>query len=142
MNLKWDTRFMELAEHISRWSKDPSTQVGSVITQKRRIVSVGYNGFPEGVNDNELLLADRVEKYPRMIHSELNAILNAKRSVEDCTLYCTHTPCDDCAKAIITAGISRIVCKSPNKKTLYQYDVGISIMKKLGIFNEYYKSEL
>ena len=64
----WDTRFLDLAEHISKWSKDPSTKVGAVIVDSyRRIVSTGYNGFPQGVMDSYDRLTDRDTKYEIII---------------------------------------------------------------------------
>lgn len=107
----WDRRFMALAQQIATWSKDPSTKVGAVIVDAhRRIVSMGYNGFPRGVEDLPERLNDRAQKYPRIVHAEPNAILNATRSVKGCTLYVTpFAPCSECAKLIIQAGIKRVV---------------------------------
>lgn len=114
---KWDGRFLALAEHIASWSKDPSTQVGAVIVDKQnRVIGVGYNGFPRGVEDTEERLNDRPTKYAHVVHAELNAILNANQSVSDCTIYVwpqfwTGTPptCNECAKAIIQSGIKKVV---------------------------------
>jgi dCMP deaminase len=107
---KWDDRFLDLARFIAQWSKDPSTKVGAVIVDDlRRVVGHGYNGFPRGIDDSPERLADRPLKHALVVHSEVNAILNARGSVEDCTLYCTHQPCAECAKAIIQAGICRVV---------------------------------
>jgi len=107
---KWDERFMQLARHVAMWSKDPSTKVGAVIVdEKRRVVSLGYNGFPRGVDDSPERYADRPTKYAHVVHAELNAILNAPRGVEGCTLYVTLEPCTTCAKAIIQSGVRRVV---------------------------------
>lgn len=108
---KWDRRFLDLAEHISKWSKDPSTQVGAVIVDnKRRIVGLGYNGFPAGVEDTEERYFDREVKYSMVVHAEVNAILNAVREVKDCSLYVSPLfTCNECAKLIIQSGISRVV---------------------------------
>ena len=106
MQTSWDKRFIELAHLVATWSKDPSTKVGSVIVDdKRRVLAMGYNGFPRGVTDSEERYGDRDEKYPRVVHAELNAILNATRRIEGCSLYCTMHPCAECAKAIIQVGI-------------------------------------
>ena len=78
---KWDIRFMELAKHISSWSKDPSTKTGAVITDTRnRIVSMGFNGYPQNVPDTDLHI--RETKYAKVIHAEMNAILFAHRPLE------------------------------------------------------------
>ena len=114
---KWDHRFLALAEHISNWSKDPSTQVGAVITHTRskRVVSMGFNGFPAGVEDTRERLDDRETKYEMVVHAEQNALMFAGDRAEGCTLY-VHPlpPCARCAVMIIQAGIKRVVCDQPD----------------------------
>jgi dCMP deaminase len=111
LNSKWDIRFLGLAEHVSNWSKDPSTQVGAVIVDdEKKIVSLGYNGLPSQVADMSSILSNRYEKYKYIIHAETNAILTAKSSVKDCTLYTfPFLPCTNCASMIIQAGIKCVV---------------------------------
>lgn len=107
---KWDRRFMELALHVAQWSKDPSTKVGSVIVRPdRRIVSLGYNGFPSGVCDHGERYAERAVKYKFVSHAERNALDNVSQDVTGCTLYSTLQPCPDCAKSIIQKGIAEVV---------------------------------
>ena len=108
---EWDRRFLTLAEHIANWSKDPSTKTGAVIVDdKRRIVSVGYNGFPRGVIDTPERYADRDLKYKMTVHCERNALLFAGRSCEGCTLYTwPFMSCAPCAAMVIQAGIARCV---------------------------------
>lgn len=111
---KWDQRFLELAALIATWSKDPSTQVGAVIVdENRRVVGVGYNGFPRGVDDSAHRYATKHLKYEMVVHAEANAILNAGRPVDGCTLYATFFPCPRCASLLIQSGIKRIVA-APN----------------------------
>lgn len=111
---KWDRRFLGLANLVATWSKDPSTGVGAVIVDaKNRIVSMGFNGFPRAVRDDEAALNNRDEKLRRTIHAEANAILFAGRPVEGCTIYVTHPPCAKCAATIIQAGIARVVSRPP-----------------------------
>ena len=105
-------------EHLSAMrSKDPSTQVGAVIVSgEHRVVSIGYNGFPNGCSDDEFPW-DRegdfgATKYPYVVHAELNAILNSKNDLRGCSIYVSLFPCNECAKAIIQSGISRIVYES------------------------------
>ena len=113
---KWDSRMMELAQHVSGWSKDPSTKVGAVIArQDRTIESMGYNGFPRGVMDTIDRYANREEKYKLVVHAEANAILGARGSVEVMTLYCTLFPCCECAMLIIQSGIKEVVVPSMEK---------------------------
>ncbi len=113
-NLLWDHRFVALAQHISLWSKDPSTKVGAVIVRPNKtIASVGYNGFPRGVDDSPSLYENREIKYARVVHAELNAILNSPERPEGYTIY-THScgwgpACSNCAAAIIQSGIVRVV---------------------------------
>jgi dCMP deaminase len=109
---KWDARFLGLAKHIAWWSKDPSTGVGAVIVdQKNRVVSLGFNGLPRGVEDSGDRLHNRETKYSLVIHAEENALLFANRPVDGCTLYVWPLPpCSRCAAKIIQAGISRVVC--------------------------------
>tara|TARA_B100000902_G_scaffold3881_1_gene5004 strand:- start:33739 stop:34176 length:438 start_codon:yes stop_codon:yes gene_type:complete len=113
MSSKWDTRFLDLALHISGWSKDPSTQVGCVVVgPDREIRSTGFNGFPRGINDTIERLEDRSQKYPMICHAEENAIMHAARigiSLKDCTAYVTWPPCSRCARSLIQAGVSEIV---------------------------------
>lgn len=107
---KWDVRFLELAKHISSWSKDPSTQVGAVITNGNKIISIGYNGLPSKTPDYSIDLYNRQEKYKYIIHAETNAILTASTQVSNCTLYTyPFLPCTNCASMIIQAGINRVV---------------------------------
>jgi dCMP deaminase len=83
----WDLRFLTLAKTVSTWSKDPSTKVGAVIVDKnRRVVSLGYNGFPKGVKDTIEKLEDREQKYKHMVHAERNAMLFANKSLKGCTI--------------------------------------------------------
>lgn len=110
----WDIRFLDLAEHVAKWSKDPSTKVGAVLVRPdRTIASVGYNGFPRGCNDNPELYDNRPIKYLRTVHAELNAILSAREPLANYTLYVTPLhPCADCAGVIIQAGIKRVIFRT------------------------------
>jgi dCMP deaminase len=104
---------MDLARHISAWSKDPSTQVGCVIVDPdRKVVGLGFNGFPRGVEDTWERYNDRLAKIPRVVHAEANAILNAGRDLAGCTAYVTLHPCCECAKLLIQSGIT--VVYAPN----------------------------
>ena len=118
-NNKWDIRFMQLAKHIASWSKDPSTKVGAVIVDHRhRIVSVGFNGYPQNIPDDDL--DDRERKYAKIIHAEMNALLFAQREIEMATIYVwPMAPCSQCASAIIQSGIE---CVITQKATSEQYE--------------------
>ena len=113
MSEKWDRRFIDLALHISEWSKDPSTKVGCVVVgEDREIRSTGFNGFPRGIEDSMERLEDRELKYPLICHAEENAIMHAARigiSLKDCTAYVTWPPCTRCARSLIQAGVTEVV---------------------------------
>lgn len=116
---KWDRRFLTMAEMVASWSKDPSTKCGAVITIDRRVVSVGFNGFPIGTDDDEKIYANREEKYRRVVHAEVNAITLSKCDLRGATLYSVprgYGPsCERCAGVIIQAGIKRIVHLRPGE---------------------------
>lgn len=112
--LTWDEYFMGLAHLSAKRSKDPSTQVGAtIVDSQKKIVGIGYNGFPSGVSDDEMPWTRDGEfletKYPYVVHAELNAILNATTKLHGCTIYVSLFPCHECAKAIIQSGIKEIV---------------------------------
>lgn len=116
---KWDRRYLRLAQEVSRWSKDPSTQVGAVLVKDNRVVSVGYNGFPEGVEDTDDRYLDREKKYKYIVHAEVNAILVAGHEAREATLYVYPSfdipnVCHECAKSVIQSGVSRIVGFTPS----------------------------
>ena len=110
----WDVKFLELAKHISTWSKDPSRQIGAVaIGQNRNILATGYNGFPRGVYDTDERLNNRKEKYELIVHAEMNCIYNATLngvSLQGSHLYVYGLPvCHECAKGVVQVGVSRVI---------------------------------
>jgi dCMP deaminase len=111
MESKWIARFLDLTKKIASWSKDP-TQVGAVIVRPdRTICSVGFNGFPRGIEDSRSAIADRDTKLLRTIHAELNAILSSKESLVGYSLFVwPFQPCSQCAAAIIQSGIVDVYC--------------------------------
>ncbi|MBE5968873.1 MAG: dCMP deaminase family protein [Lachnospiraceae bacterium] len=113
--ITWDEYFMGVAMLSAKRSKDPNTQVGAcIVSDDNKILSMGYNGFPNGCSDDEFPWNREGEplnnKYFYSTHSELNAILNYRGgSLEGAKLYVTLFPCNECAKAIIQAGIKTLV---------------------------------
>lgn len=113
----WDAYFMGIAQLSAQRSKDPQTQVGAcIVSEDKKILSMGYNGMPMGCDDDILPWAREGEvlntKYPYVCHAELNAILNSgTNSLKGTTLYATLFPCNECAKAIIQAGIVKLIYK-------------------------------
>jgi dCMP deaminase len=112
MNSKWIARFGDLAKEVASWSKDNSSQVGAVIVRPdRTVASVGFNGFPRGVEDSSFLIENRDAKLLRTIHAELNAILAAKEPLVGYSLFVwPFQPCAQCAAAIIQSGIKEVYC--------------------------------
>lgn len=139
----WDYRFLQLAENVATWSKDPSTKVGSVIVDsERRVVGLGYNGFPRGVKDTSERYNNRDIKLQFVCHAERNAIDNAPGSVQNSTLYATLFPCNECCKSIIQKGIKRVVTfvPDPSKRLLYNYEVSYTMLNEAGVvLNQYSK---
>lgn len=143
--LKWHRRHLRLlVNEVSSWSKDQSTKVGALIIEpeSRAPKSFGYNGFPRGIDDNDLSRHERPAKYFYSEHAERNAIYNCAKngiSTQNCILYTTNYPCADCTRAIIQSGISEIITLHPSQDFLSRWkeeihhssimlnEVGISI---------------
>jgi dCMP deaminase len=105
---------IEMAHHVAKLSKDPSTKVGAVLfDEKRRIVSAGYNGFARGVADTDDRLSNRDVKYRLVLHAEKNAILFATGPTHGCTMVVTHPCCAQCAALIIQAGVAHVMWPKP-----------------------------
>lgn len=116
----WDERFMGMARMVAGWSKDPSMQVGCVITDVKKVVAIGYNGLPRGADDTKI--RDKEYKLRYTIHAEENAILNADRSVLYTTAYIWPLPpCPNCASKLAQAGVNRIVILKPTDKSREKY---------------------
>lgn len=112
--ISWDSYFMGVALLSSKRSKDPNTQVGAcIINQDKRIIGIGYNGFPRGCEDDlfpwESEGSFTETKYPYVVHAEPNAILNATTPLTGASIYVTLFPCHECSKLIIQSGIREIV---------------------------------
>lgn len=131
---KWDDRFIEMAKLVGSWSKDPGTKVGAVIVRPdRTIASVGYNGFPRGVDDK---YRSREDKLLRTVHAEANAILTAKESLSGYHLYVYPLcPCSNCAALIIQSGIKYVVAEMPVIKSDWaaSFDAAGEMFKEAGV---------
>ena len=116
-NISWAEYFMSIALLSSLRSKDGNTKVGAcIVSDDHKVLSLGYNGMPLGVSDEEIPWAGSKEnkpyletKYPYVCHAELNAILNSNHNLKGSTLYVTLFPCNECTKAVIQAGIKKVV---------------------------------
>lgn len=141
----WDEYFMGIALLSAKRSKDPSTQVGACIVNKdKKIVGVGYNGFPKGCSDDNFPWDREGEfletKYPFVMHAEQNAILNSIKKLSDCTIYVGLFPCHECAKSIIQSGIKEVVFLSDkydgtdsNKASKMMFDSSGVVYRKLNL---------
>jgi len=142
--LKWDQRFLQRAFLTASWSKDPRHRVGCVVVDdQRNELSGGFNGFPRGVIDDGRL-QDRDAKLKIIVHAEANAIAAAARnghSLKGGILYCTLTPCPQCASLIIQSGIERVVIplEDPGKQhenRTYWIEAGrfaINLLQEAGV---------
>jgi len=114
--LSWEDYFMSVAFLSAMRSKDPATQVGAtIVNDEKKIVGIGYNGFPKGCSDDKLPWGKTDQdkyntKYMYVCHAEMNAILNKNTSdIKNCTMYVALFPCNECAKMIIQSGLKEIV---------------------------------
>ena len=158
--ITWDNFFMKCAETAALRSKDPNTRHGSVIVHDNKIISTGYNGLVNGLSDDgyhldqmngdtpitflpkdgyvyDYWLPENKENF--VVHSELNAILNASASLKGSILYLysekNYLPCKECAKAIAQSGIIEVVVKGimQENSVKYNWDITRHIFKRNGI---------
>lgn len=148
MKADWKKRMMDMAWHVSSWSKDSSTKVGCVITDKENTIkSLGYNGHPRGLNDEVAERNERPLKYLYVVHAEINAIANATRngvSLKDSIMYCTFFPCNECAKAIINSGIKTIVTYEPDfskGRWAESFRISLEMLEECGVKIKYFFDE-
>ena len=126
---KFDKSYLDMAAIWSRNSYCKRRQVGAIIVKDRMIISDGYNGTPSGF-ENICEDESGVTK-PYVLHAEANAITKVAKSGNSslgATLYVTASPCMECAKLIIQAGIRRVVYRDE-----YRITDGIDLLRKAGI---------
>lgn len=132
---KWDVRFLELADHVATWSKDPSTKIGAVVVgETPNLVAFGYNGFAPGVADTEQRLHNRDVKYNLVVHGEINALINAP--FKPITLYVTQPPCIRCTAQILAyRSIRRVVFWEPSDDFLTRWDPtpSLDLLAEVGV---------
>ncbi|KAI0982558.1 hypothetical protein GJ496_001372 [Pomphorhynchus laevis] len=155
--LRWQEYFMALAFLSAKRSKDPNTQVGAcIVDSDNRVVSIGYNGFPCGIHDDELPWGKQYSisnyednesllhtKYPYVCHAELNAVLNSNRIFRSqaVTVYVTMFPCHECAKLFVQAGVRFVVYYSDRYKDKLTGKAAQIIFNKSGIKYEQYSGQ-
>lgn len=135
MSPKWIARFLADAFAKAAWSKDPSTKVGAVAVNDDKVVlESGFNGLPRGVDD----LPERMErpaKYLWTAHAEENLVAQAARPrLKGTTVFVTHLCCNACARMLINAGVSRVVCRD-GKTSMppEQFEVAVTMFKEAGV---------
>ncbi|MFH1236230.1 MAG: dCMP deaminase family protein [Parcubacteria group bacterium] len=144
--ISWDECFMRMAHVIAERSKDPSTQGGAVIVNLSKIiVGIGYNGFPRGLNDDEFPWERQGDfldtKYAYVVHAEENAIYNANARTDDCIIYTTLFPCNECAKTLIQNGIKQVVYESDKYHDEDIWKASRRMLDAAGIAYRHYSSE-
>lgn len=118
----WDEFYLQMADLIASRSKDKSAKIGAVLVKDNAVISMGYNGFPRGVNDDVESRHERPAKYLYTEHGERNSILNAARHGVSCagaTMYTQGVPCADCSRAVIQAGITKLVARWQANETVF-----------------------
>lgn len=126
---KFDERYLEMARIWSKNSYCKRRQVGALIVKDNMIISDGYNGTPSGF-ENVCEDENGVTK-PYVLHAEANAISKVAKSgnsSQGATLYVTASPCIECAKLIIQAGIKRVVYSDP-----YRLTDGVDLLRRAGV---------
>lgn len=136
--MTWDLRFFRLACEVASWSKNPRSKVGAVlVSPDKRQFAVGYNGLPKGIADTPERLNCKETENRLALHAELNAIVNAGKSLVGWTMYVTKAPCCSrgCSQAIIQAGITRVVRPAIIASSSWAPDChgGMSLMMEAGI---------
>ena len=139
MKNKFKSAYMTCAKTFAELSYAKRAQVGCIIVKNNRIISIGYNGMPSGWDNNcENIIRDSqgtttLKSKPEVLHAETNAIAKVAQSSESCqdaSLFCTHTPCMDCAKLIYQSGITTVYFK-------HAYDAakgsGLEFLKLSGV---------
>lgn len=131
----WPQFYLGMAEYVSRKSRDPSTKVGCVIVRPdNTVASLGFNGFPRGMDDDPALYNDREQKMSRVLHAEENAVLNAREPIHGYKAYLTHPPCCHCACVLIQAGIKSVHWIKPTPEMMERW--GDQFEKTYGFFSE------
>ena len=143
----WDKRYLDMADIVASWSKDPSTKIGAIaVGKKGQLLAQGYNGFPRGVEDCPNKYKDRILKYDYIVHAEENAIYNACTngvSLEGASMYVTGLPtCHRCAKAIIQVGIKRVFIRAKvPERWIDSWALTQSLFREAGVYYEFFESE-
>lgn len=138
----WNKRYLQLAELVASWSKDPNKKVGAVVVCERRVLGLGYNGFPKNVIDSPRRLTNKALKNKLMVHAEVNALLAS--DIRGDTIYIWPVlPCSQCLGLIIQAGIKHIVIPEIDytKKSHWDPTLVLSLIDEVGLEITFVKLE-
>lgn len=137
---RWIKYFFDIADVVAKQSKDPSTKTGAVlVSPSKQIIACGYNGFPSGYTDDEKFYTDREYKYPRIVHAEINALCSAAKhgiSTKNASIFVVPIQvCNECAKAIIQAGIKNVYCKvcKDTAKWTQAFEISKDLFTRCGV---------
>lgn len=128
---------MLMAKVVAQRSTCLRLSVGAVVARDGRVVSTGYSGAPKGISHCDHSNCTPDSPCTRTVHAEAGAIAFAARygvSLEGATLYCTHSPCQDCAKLIINTGIKEVIYETPYRKT-----EGVDLLRSAGVLVSEYR---
>lgn len=135
----WTDRWLDRANQLASWSKDPSTKVGCVLVRDQHAIGEGYNGFPHGFNDSAERFGDRTTKYRLIVHAEENAIAHAARygqRTAESVAYVTYPCCTRCATLLIQAGIRAVyvgrIAQIPDRY-LHEAKIAARIFQEAGL---------
>lgn len=130
----WDKRYIEMAQLVASWSKDPRKQVGAIITKENYVTGIGFNGFPRRIEDTQERLEHKELKLKLILHAEVNAIMNA-RGQGDTVYVFPCLPCMPCFMQLIQIGIRRVVTSqlSLDRKTNWDDDLVKQIASEIGV---------
>lgn len=142
--IDWDEYFMGIAKFSEERSKDPNTQVGAcIVNEAKHIIGIGYNGLPNGVNDDDITWAregsELEVKYTYVCHAEANAINNCMSKPKGCKIYVTLFPCNECAKQIIQSGITEIIYYDDKYKDTENAKASKWMLDKAGVKYEQFE---
>lgn len=136
--ISWDNCFMGIALLLRLRSRDTNTKVGAcLVNDRNEIISIGYNDFPlpeTGIEfswkrDGQYLQT----KYPYVCHAELNTLISAKGDTRNSKMYITSFPCSECAKAIIQAGVQRVIYSGDDCSNSNSSVAALELFKKYDI---------
>ena len=142
-DVSWDQYWLSILNETARKSKDPTSKVSAlIVNQDNELQSSGYNGFPPGVTDLKSRWDHRDTKLMFVQHAEANAIIRARKDLRGCKIYVGFWPCRDCAKHIVTAGITEVIVNEyyKGKKDYYKNDTTEAIFKEGGVVVRYFEN--